>query len=126
LDVLQFLLLLYNPLFFGLFLGFGLHFSPSFLSHMLCMTDFHCLLQSKKGLLLLLMPLLYLMALLLKYFSVILRNVRGGRRRHDNIETRAKNFFFHLCIVDLDTIMGFLDKPNRTLNKLNRTLKAQS
>ena len=33
-------------------------------------------------------------------------------------------FFFCLCIVDLGTIMGFLDNSNRTLNKLNRTSKA--
>jgi len=26
-----------------------------------------------------------------------------------------KNFLFCLCIVDLGTITGFLDKPNRTL-----------
>ena len=37
-----------------------------------------------------------------------------------------KNFSFHLCIVDLGTVMEFLDKLNRTLNKLSRTLKAQS
>ena len=37
-----------------------------------------------------------------------------------------KNFLFCLCIIDLGTIMGFSDKLNRTPNKLNRTLKAQS
>jgi len=36
-----------------------------------------------------------------------------------------KNSLFRLCIVDLGTIMGFLDKPNRTLNQLNRTSRAQ-
>ena len=25
-----------------------------------------------------------------------------------------KKFLFYLCIVDLDTIIGFSDKPNRT------------
>jgi len=35
-----------------------------------------------------------------------------------------KNFLFHLCIVDPGTIIVFSDKPNRILNKLNRTLKA--
>ena len=74
--------------------------------------------QLKEGLLLLLMLLLHLTVLFLEYFSVILRNVRGSGGRHDNIETRAKNFFFHLCIVDLGTITGLSDK-------LNRTLKAQ-
>jgi len=64
------------------------------------------------------------MVLLLKYFSVILRNVRKGGGRHNDIETRAKNFFFHLCVVDLGTIMGFSDKLNRTSNKLNKTSKA--
>ena len=42
-----------------------------------------------------------------------------GRRRHSNIETRAKNFSFHLYIVDLGTIIGFSDKLNRTSNKLS-------
>jgi len=63
------------------------------------------------------------MALLFKYFNVILENVGVGRGKHGNTETRAKNFSFHLCIVDLGTIIGFLAKPNRTLNKLNRTSK---
>jgi len=61
---------------------------------------------------------LHFTALFLEHFSIILRNVREGRRRHNDTKTREKNFFFHLCIVDLDTIMGFLDK-------LNRILKAQ-
>ena len=97
-----------------LFLGFGLRFSPGFLSCMLCMMGFCCLLQLKEGLLLLLMPLLHLMALLLEHLSVILWNVGRGRGRHNDMET-AKNFLFCLCIVDLGTITGFLDKPNRTL-----------
>ena len=42
------------------------------------------------------------------------------------VQEQEKKLLFHLCIVDLDTIMEFLDKPNRTLNKLNRTSKAQS
>jgi len=54
------------------------------------------------------------MALLLEHFSVVLRNVREGRKRYDNTETRVKNFFFYLCIVDLGTIMRLLDKLNRT------------
>jgi len=76
------------------------------------------ILQTKKGLLLLLMPLLYFMVLLLEHFSIMLGNVGEGGKRHYDTETRAKNFLFHLCIIDLDTIMGFSDK-------LNRTLKAQ-
>jgi len=75
---------------------------------------FHCLLQSKEGLLLFLMLSLYLMTLLFKYFNVILENVGVDREKYGNIETRAKNFSFHLCIVDLGTITGFLAKPNRT------------
>ena len=94
LYVLQLLLLLCNSLLFGLFLGFGLCLSPGFLSHTLCIMGLHCLLQTKKGLLLLLMPLLYFIALLLKHFSIILRNVREGKRRHNDIETRAKTSFF--------------------------------
>ena len=85
------------------------------------MTGLRCLLQLKEGLLLLLMLLL-----LLEYFSIILRNIGGGRGGHNDTETRVKNFLFYLCIVDLDTITGFLNKPNRTSNKLNRTSKAQS
>ena len=73
----------------------------------------------KEGLLLLLMLSLHFMALLLEHFSIVLRNVRGVGERHNDTEIRAKNFFFHLCIVDLGTIMGFSDK-------LNRTSKAQS
>ena len=42
------------------------------------------------------------------------------------VQEQEKKLFFHLYIVDLGTIMGFLDKPNRTLNKLNRTSKSQS
>ena len=125
LNVLQLLLLLHNPLLFGLFLGFGLHLSLDLLSCMFYTMGLHCLLQTKEGLLLLLMPSLHFMALLLKYFSIVLRNIGEGGRRHDDTETRAKNFFFRLCIVNLGTITGFSDKPNRTLNKLNRTSKAQ-
>jgi len=50
------------------------------------------LLQMKEGLLLLLVLLLYFMALLLKYFSIVLRNVGGGRGRHDDTEAKAKKF----------------------------------
>jgi len=65
---------------------------------MLCTMGLRCLLQSKEGLLLLLMPSLHLTALLLEHFSVVLRNVRGGRGRHDNIETREKtSFSFMYC-----------------------------
>jgi len=66
------LLLLCNPLPLGLFLGFGLCFSPGFLSCTLCTTGFRCLLQSKEGLLLLLMPSLHLTTLLLKHLGVVL------------------------------------------------------
>ena len=39
-----------------------------------------------------------------------------GEERHDNTETRAKKTLFSVYVfVDLGTIMGFLDKPNRTL-----------
>ena len=69
---------------------------------------------------------LHLTVLLLEYFSVILGNVRVGRGRYGNTETRAKNFSFYLCIVDLGTIIEFLAKPKRTSSKLNMTSKAQS
>jgi len=36
-----------------------------------------------------------------------------------------KTSFFCLCIVNLGTITGFSDELNKTLNKLNKTLKAQ-
>jgi len=66
---------------------------------MFCMTGFCCLLQSKEGLLLLLMPLLHLTTLLLEHLSVVLGNVRGGGGIHDNTETRAKklSFLFMYC-----------------------------
>jgi len=60
------------------------------------------------------MPLLHLPALLLEHFGVILGKVGVGGGGHNNAETRAKNSLFHLCIVDLGTITGFSDKPNRT------------
>jgi len=55
------------------------------------------------------------MVLLFKHFSIMLGNVGGGRGRHDDAEEKVKTFLFCLCIVDLGTIMGFLDKFNRTL-----------
>ena len=30
------------------------------------------------------------------------------------VQEQEKKLLFHLCIVDLDIIMGFSDKPNRT------------
>ena len=82
-----------------LFLSLGLHFSPGFLSRTLCMTGFYCLLQSKEGSLLLLMSSLHLPALLLKHFSVILRKVRVGGKRHNDTETRVKNSFFPVYVL---------------------------
>ena len=73
---------------------------------------------------LLLMPSLHFMVLLFEHFSIMLRNVREGRERHNNAEEKTKSFLFCLCIVDLGIIMRFSDKFNRTSNKLNRTLKA--
>jgi len=78
------------------------------------MMGLHCLLQTKEGLLLLLMLSLHFIALLLKHFSIMLRNVGGGGERHDDTETRAKNILFHLCIVNPGTITEFSDKSNRT------------
>ena len=82
-----------------LFLGLGLCFSPGFLSRMLCMTGFCCLLQSKEGSLLLLMSSLHLPALLLEHFSVILGKVGVGGRRHNDTETRVKNSFFSVYVL---------------------------
>jgi len=50
-------------------------------------------LQMKEGLLLLLVLSLHFMALLFEHFSVVLRNVREGRRRHDNTEEKTKTSF---------------------------------
>jgi len=72
------------------------------------------------------MSLLHLLPLLFKHTGVVLRNVRGGGGRHSDIKAKVKTFLFCLYIVDLGTITGFLEKFNRTLNKLNKTLKAQS
>jgi len=52
--------------------------------------------------------------LFFKHFSIVLRNIGGGRKRYNDIEAKTKTFLFCLCIVDLDTITGFLDKFNRT------------
>ena len=60
------------------------------------------------------MSLLHFLLLLFKYFGVILENVRGGREKHDDTEAKMKTFLFHLCIVDLDTIIEFSDKFNKT------------
>jgi len=30
------------------------------------------------------------------------------------VQKQEKKLLFHLCIINLGTIMGFLDKPNRT------------
>ena len=46
-----------------------------------------------------------------------------GVRKDITVQEQEKKLLFHLYIVDLGTIMEFLDKPNRTLNKLNRTSK---
>jgi len=59
--------------------------------------------------------LLHFLPLLFKHFGVILGNVRGGGKRYDNTEAKTKTFLFHLYIIDLGTIMEFLDKFNRTL-----------
>jgi len=47
----------------------------------------------KEELLFLLMPLLHFTVLLFKHFSIVLRNVRGGRERHDNVEEKMKTSF---------------------------------
>ena len=65
------------------------------------------------------MLLLHFIALLFEHFSIILRNVRESRERHDDTEEKMKSFLFCLYIVYLDTIIEFLDK-------FNRTSKAQS
>ena len=96
LEVLQcplLLLLLHNPLLLGFFLDLFLCFSPGLLSHILYTTGLHCLLQIKKELLFFLMLSLYFIVLLLEHFSIVLRNVGKSRGRHNDIETRAKNFF---------------------------------
>ena len=52
--------------------------------------------------------LLFLISLLyFKHFGIILGDVGGNRRRHSNIEEKAKTFLFCLCIVDLGAIMEF-------------------
>jgi len=63
--------------------------------------------------------LLHFLLLIFKHFGIILGSVGGGRGRHNDTKAKAKTFLFCLCIVDLGTITGFL-------NKFNRTLKTQS
>jgi len=74
-------------------------------------------------LLLLLVPSLHFTTLFFEHFSIVLENIRENR---DNVEEKAKSFLFCLYIVDLDTITEFLDKFNKTLNKLNKISKTQS
>jgi len=50
--------------------------------------------------LLLLVPPLHLLPLLFKDLGVILQNVGVSGGRHNNIETRVKNFLLSLYIVD--------------------------
>jgi len=59
---------------------------------MLYIMGLYCLLQTKKELLLFLMPSLHFTVLLLEHFSIMLRNVGGGRGRYYNTEARAKKF----------------------------------
>ena len=37
----------------------------------------------------------------------MLRDVKEGGGKYDDAKEKMKNFPFYLCIVDLDTIMGF-------------------
>ena len=64
------------------------------------------------------MSLLHFLVLLFKYFGIGLGNIGRQRERYDSIG-KGKIFSSCLYIIDLSTIMGSLDK-------LNRTLKAQS
>jgi len=47
----------------------------------------------KKELLLLLVLSLHFTALFFEHFNIVLRNVRGGRGRHDNAKEKIKTFF---------------------------------
>jgi len=58
---------------------------------------------------------LYLLVLLFQHIGIILENIKGNKKRYDNIEERQKIFLFCLYIVDLGTIIGSLDKLNKTL-----------
>jgi len=58
---------------------------------------------------------LYLLVLLFQHIGIILENIKGNKKRYDNIEERQKFFLFCLYIVDLGTIIGSLDKLNKTL-----------
>ena len=78
------------------------------------MTGFCCLLQLKEGLLLLLMLSLHLTVLLLEHFSVVLERSEWAGEDMIIQKQEQKNSLFRLYIVDLGTIMGFSDKPNRT------------
>ena len=60
------------------------------------------------------MLLLHFMVLLFEHFSIVLRNVRESRERHDDTKEKMKSFLSCLCIVDLGTITGFLEKFNKT------------
>ena len=70
--------------------------------------------------------LCYIFCCYFSRISVSFWEISEGMEKYMTVQEQEKKLLFHLYIVDLGTIMGFLDKPNRTLNKLNRTLKTQS
>ena len=116
----------YSNCFFFFSSSTSLCFSPCLLSHIFHTIGLCCLLQMTQKLLLLLVPSLYFTTLFFEHFSIVLENIRENREIYDDVEEKAKSFLFCLYIVDLDTITEFLDKFNKTLNKLNKISKTQS
>jgi len=53
--------------------------------------------------------LLHFLPLLFEHFSIVLEDVGGNRRGHDNTKEKQKTSLFCLCIVDLGTITGFFE-----------------
>ena len=77
----------------SLFLYFDFHLFSCFLSHVLHTMGLYYLFQTNQKPLLLLVLLLYFPVLLFKHISIMLGDVRGGGRRHDNVEKKVKLFF---------------------------------
>jgi len=53
------------------------------------------------------MSSLYFIALLFKYLSIILKDIKENGGKHGDTEEKTKTSLFCLCIVDLGTITGF-------------------
>jgi len=90
LQLFLLLLLLYESLLFSFLHCLVLSNLSCLLSNLLNVMDLCYLFQASLEPLLLFVPSLHFLTLLFKHLGISLENVRGNRRRHDNIEERQK------------------------------------